>query len=192
MDHKELLDVLELFDHCGRRQISTADVHLALQCLGVNEATLTPDVLATMCAAMDPGKTGFVPFDVFETVVLRSTTAPWSLEEQWSMFRIFDRYRRGTVNAEDVVAVSREDCDHLLSVAECQFIVDHIGHASLVLMADGGGNYSASPPASPRARSRFRPGDAVPTPTIFTPVEGPSCISFDEWKRAISSVVHLS
>jgi Ca2+-binding EF-hand superfamily protein len=123
---KELSVVFNLFDTAGRGFISVDDLPVVLKSLGISKEYLSEEVYESIKAALDPKRDGMVRFDSYLQIVGPCMPQPGSFEEQFRVFRMMDRDRKGCVSLEDLVAVGNVECMGLLSEHQCQFIISQL------------------------------------------------------------------
>jgi Ca2+-binding EF-hand superfamily protein len=127
---KELSTVFNLFDSTGRGFISVEDLPVVLRSLGLGSEYLTPEVYDSMKSALDPKRTGLVTFDAYMQIIAPCMPKPGSFEEQFRVFRMLDRSKKGYLSYDDLVAVGNVECLGLLSEKQCSFIMEQLRSTS--------------------------------------------------------------
>lgn len=118
---REMRKIFALFDN-GKGFVRTSELSVMMQSLGVGADYLEPSVVSSMCLAMDPRRTGSVDFLSFASVVGPCIADAGSFEEQFRVFRMLDRGRKGYINQDDLEYVSKIENSGMISDAECAFI----------------------------------------------------------------------
>jgi Ca2+-binding EF-hand superfamily protein len=123
---KELATVFNLFDSTGRGYISTEDLPVVLKSLGLGSEYMEKEVFNSMKAAVDPKRTGMITFDSYMAIVEPCMSKPGSFEEQFRVFRMLDRSKKGYLDLDDLTTVGNVECMGMLSEKQCDFILTQL------------------------------------------------------------------
>lgn len=119
---KMAYDIFSLFDQ-QTGAITHDELPLVLRSLGLSGEHLSYAEVESMRAAMDRDRTGRIFFDEFLQVVTPCLLVPGSFEEQWMMFRTFDRSKKGVVDLDDLLQVANVECNGMLSESQCAWVM---------------------------------------------------------------------
>eukprot|EP00672_Neobodo_designis_P024073 CAMPEP_0174845954 /NCGR_PEP_ID=MMETSP1114-20130205/12035_1 /TAXON_ID=312471 /ORGANISM="Neobodo designis, Strain CCAP 1951/1" /LENGTH=254 /DNA_ID=CAMNT_0016080211 /DNA_START=40 /DNA_END=802 /DNA_ORIENTATION=- len=123
---KELSTVFNLFDTAGRGFISVEDLPVVLKSLGISREYLSEEVYESIKAALDPKRDGMIRYDAYIQIVGPCMPQPGSFEEQFRVFRMLDRGKKGYLEMDDLMAVGNVECMGLLSEKQCAFIMSQL------------------------------------------------------------------
>lgn len=123
---RDLHTVFNLFDGRENGYVRTSELKVMLQSLGVGDEYLEAEILRSMRAAMDPRNTGSVDFERFAAIAGPCIPEPGSFEEQFRVFRMMDRGRKGYISLEDIEHFSRVENGGMLTPSACAHIVNSL------------------------------------------------------------------
>jgi Ca2+-binding EF-hand superfamily protein len=123
---KELSTVFNLFDTAGRGFISVEDLPVVLKSLGISKEYLSIEVYESIKAALDPKRIGLIRFDAYLQIVGPCMPQAGSFEEQFRVFRMMDRGKKGYLDMDDLMTVGNVECTGLLSEKQCAFIMGQL------------------------------------------------------------------
>lgn len=118
---RDMKRIFALFDN-GKGFVRTSELIVMMQSLGVGAEYLEPEVASSMRLAMDPRRTGSVDYWSFASVVGPCIADPGSFEEQFRVFRMLDRGRKGYIDHTDLEYVSKVENCGMVSEKDCAFI----------------------------------------------------------------------
>ncbi len=115
--------IFTLFDGPSSGFAKIVDVDIMMQSLGVGPEYLEAESLRSMKTAMDPRQTGSFDFETFAAFVGPCIPDAGSFEEQFRVFRMLDRGRKGYIDLADLRYVNETENGGMISNRDCENIM---------------------------------------------------------------------